>query len=78
MSIKYLFNIIQAIRLKDKENIEKMDIKDKLFFCYDTVLHRKLQENGIRYITCSISLSNKKYWLYEKTDQVQRIINLQD
>lgn len=52
-----------------------MSFKEKLFFCYDTALHRKIQAAGIRYITCSISLSNQKYWLYEKTDELLKIIN---
>lgn len=49
--------------------------KNMLFFCYDFALQRKLKEHGVRFITTAISNNQKRFWLYFRTDEVNKIIN---
>ncbi|MGG3925661.1 hypothetical protein ABET51_06640 [Metabacillus fastidiosus] len=51
-----------------------MSFRKKLFFCYDVRLHLKLQELGFEFATCSLSLDGKKYWLYERTEELHKAI----
>lgn len=50
--------------------------KSDLFFCYDVALHRRLQEKGIKYITSAISNYNRRFWLYFRTEEVEKEIEL--
>ncbi|MFC4183364.1 hypothetical protein [Saccharococcus thermophilus] len=49
--------------------------KLKYFFCYDLALKRKIDTYGIRYITTAISNKGHRFWLYEKTEELQQILN---
>ncbi|EMI09231.1 hypothetical protein [Anoxybacillus gonensis] len=49
-------------------------MKKEYFFCYDLALKRKIDTYGIRYITTAISNKGHRFWLYEKTKELQKII----
>ncbi|WP_248892952.1 hypothetical protein [Bacillus methanolicus] len=48
--------------------------KSKYFFCYDLAL-KKIERYGIEYITTAISNKGKQFWLYEKSEQLQKVLN---
>lgn len=56
---------------KERNNLKKND----LFFCYDVVLHRELQDKGFEYLTSAISNSNRRFWLYYKSPDVKQIVD---
>ncbi|MCQ5364150.1 hypothetical protein NOW01_03910 [Anoxybacillus salavatliensis] len=49
--------------------------KSKYFFCYDLALKRKIDRYGIEYICTAIANSGKRFWLYEKTEMLEKILN---
>ena len=49
--------------------------KSKYFFCYDLALKRKIDTYGIRYITTAISNKGHRFWLYEKNEMLEKILN---
>ncbi len=49
--------------------------KNMLFFCYDFALKDRLKSHGIKFITTAISNDQKRFWLYFRTDEVNKIIN---
>lgn len=48
--------------------------KENLFFCYDFSLKNKLKSQGIKYIVTAISNSERRFWLFWRTKQVNQII----
>ncbi|APH35464.1 hypothetical protein BHE96_07725 [Bacillus subtilis] len=57
--------------------MERGDImkQSKYFYCYSVNLHRKLRAAGASSICEALSTRNKRFWLYEKDETVQRILN---
>lgn len=49
--------------------------QSKYFFCYSINLHRKLRAAGASSICEALSTRNKRFWLYEKDETVQRVLN---
>lgn len=49
--------------------------KNMLFFCYDFALKNKLKQKGIKFITTAISNDQRRFWLYFRTEEVNKIIN---
>ncbi|MEC1155630.1 hypothetical protein [Cytobacillus horneckiae] len=49
--------------------------KKDLFFCYDALLHRKIADKNIEFVTSAISNSNRRFWLYIRTPLVNQIID---
>lgn len=49
--------------------------KKMLFFCYDFALKNKLKENNIKFITTAISNDQRRFWLYFRTDELNKIVN---
>lgn len=49
----------------------------RYFYCYDSNLHKYLHKiNKQRYITAALhEVTLKKFWLYERTPQVNKLIN---
>ncbi|MBA2876876.1 hypothetical protein [Thermaerobacillus caldiproteolyticus] len=45
------------------------------FFCYDLALKKKIDQYGIQYICTAIANSGKRFWLYERTEELQKILN---
>lgn len=48
--------------------------KADFLFCYDVLLHRKLKDENIPYITSAISNHDQRFWLYQRTDKVNSIV----
>jgi hypothetical protein len=48
--------------------------KSQLFFCYDVQLHRTLQGMNIEYLTSAISNSNRRFWLYFRSPEVEKLL----
>ncbi len=48
--------------------------KDKLFFCYDFSLQRKLKQKGIRFVCTAISNDQRRFWLYFRTPAVNEVV----
>jgi len=49
--------------------------KSKYFFCYDLALKQKIDIYGIQYITTAISNKGHRFWLYAKTEMLEKILN---
>lgn len=49
--------------------------QSKYFFCYSVNLHRKLRKAGALLICEALSTRNKRFWLYEKDETVERILS---
>lgn len=48
--------------------------KSKYFFCYDFGLQEMFKHEGVEYITTAISNAGRRFWLYERTPRIEKII----
>ncbi|MEH7548906.1 hypothetical protein [Neobacillus vireti] len=50
-------------------NVSKKD----LLFVYDVLLHKKIQRSGYELLCSAISLAERKFWLYPRTPETNRL-----
>ena len=46
----------------------KLVSKKDLLFVYDRELHKKLKEDGIKFLVTATSNEHKKFWLYSRLE----------
>ncbi|KMY50558.1 hypothetical protein [Peribacillus loiseleuriae] len=51
-----------------------MTTKEDLLFIYDVQLHKKIKRAGYTYLTSAISLSDRRFWLYPRTPDIESIM----
>lgn len=50
--------------------------KQDLLFVYDVLLHRRLERAGCECLAKAISMKDRPFWLYQRTDQSKQIMEV--
>ena len=53
-----------------------MSKKSKLFFCYKPKLKKHLMDKGHRYIFVDVNKEGKTFWLFERTNELTKGIEI--
>lgn len=48
--------------------------KKDLLFVYDVSVHRRFQREGFTLLSCAVSLADRRFWLYQRTPETEKVM----